>query len=68
MDRQRESFGARLIFMIAHRLATAMHTAVIHVHDKCWVMESGAHDQLMVLGAYASSWLAQMREIGSTGF
>jgi ATP-binding cassette subfamily B protein len=51
--------------MITHRFTTAMHADIIHVLDKGRVVESGTHGELVALGgAYASSWAAQMREIG----
>ena len=51
--------------MITHRFTTAMHADLIHVLDKGRVLESGTHKELVALGgAYASSWAAQMQEIG----
>jgi ATP-binding cassette subfamily B protein len=51
--------------MITHRFTTAMHADIIHVLDKGRVVESGTHAQLVAQGGdYASSWAAQMREIG----
>ena len=51
--------------MITHRFTTAMHADVIHVLDDGRVVESGTHAELVALGgAYATSWTAQMREIG----
>jgi ATP-binding cassette subfamily B protein len=51
--------------MITHRFTTAMHADIIHVLDKGRVVESGTHVELVALGgSYASSWAAQMRDIG----
>jgi ATP-binding cassette subfamily B protein len=51
--------------MITHRFTTAMHADIVHVLDKGRVVESGTHAELVALGgSYASSWAAQMREIG----
>ncbi len=50
--------------MITHRFTTAMHADIIHVLDKGRVVESGTHQELILLGgSYARSWTAQMREI-----
>jgi ATP-binding cassette subfamily B protein len=50
--------------MITHRFTSAMYADIIHVLDKGRVVESGTHTELVALGGtYASSWVAQMREI-----
>jgi ATP-binding cassette, subfamily B, bacterial len=55
----------RTALMITHRFTTAMHADVIHVMDRGRIIESGSHAELVAMGgAYASSWAAQMREIG----
>ncbi len=65
LGRFRTLTEGRTALMITHRFTTAMHADIIHVLDKGRVMESGTHGELVALGAtYASSWAAQMREIG----
>ena len=65
LGRFRTLTAGRTALMITHRFTTAMHADIIHVLDKGRVMESGTHAELVALrGAYASSWAAQMREIG----
>lgn len=54
--------------LITHRFTTARHADMIHVMDKGRIVESGSHEQLVAQGgAYARSWAAQMRAIGSGG-
>jgi ATP-binding cassette subfamily B protein len=54
-----------MALMITHRFTTAMHADAIHVLDKGRGLESETHKELVVRGgAYASSWAAQMQEIG----
>jgi ATP-binding cassette subfamily B protein len=65
LGRFRALTAGRTALMITHRFTTAMHADIIHVLDKGRVVESGTHGELVALGgAYASSWAAQMREIG----
>jgi len=57
--------AGKMALMITHRFTTAMHADVIHVLDKGRGLESETHKELVVRGgAYASSWAAQMQEIG----
>ena len=57
--------AGRRALMITHRCTTAMHADVIQALDKGRVLESGTHKELVARGgAYASSWAAQMQEIG----
>jgi ATP-binding cassette subfamily B protein len=65
LGRFRALTEGRTGLMITHRFTTAMHADIIHVLDKGRVVESGTHADLVALGgSYASSWSAQMREIG----
>jgi ATP-binding cassette subfamily B protein len=65
LGRFRALTAGRTALMITHRFTTAMHADIIHVLDKGRIVESGTHAELVSLGgAYASSWAAQMREIG----
>jgi ATP-binding cassette subfamily B protein len=51
--------------MITDRFTIAMHADIIYVLDKGRIVESGTRAELVSLGgAYASSWAAQMSEIG----
>ena len=60
-----EEIEGKTAILITHRFTTAMHADVIHVMDKGRIIESGSHAQLVTAGgAYATSWAAQMREIG----
>jgi ATP-binding cassette subfamily B protein len=65
LNRFRALTSGKTALMITHRFTTAMHADIIHVMEKGRVVESGTHAQLVALGgAYASSWRAQMQEIG----
>ena len=65
LGRFRTLTEGKTALMITHRFTTAMHADIIHVLDKGRVIESGTHEELVALGgAYATSWAAQMREIG----
>jgi ATP-binding cassette subfamily B protein len=65
LGRFRTLTEGKTALMITHRFTTAMHADIIHVLDKGRVVESGTHAELVALGgAYATSWAAQMREIG----
>lgn len=66
LNRFRTLTAGRTALIITHRFTTAMYADIIHVLDKGRVVESGTHAQLVKLGgAYASSWAAQMQEIGN---
>ncbi len=66
LNRFRTLTAGKTALLITHRFTTAMHADIIHVMDKGRVVESGSHADLVALGgAYASSWRAQMREIGA---
>jgi ATP-binding cassette subfamily B protein len=65
LGRFRVLTAGKTALIITHRFTTAMHADIIHVLDKGRVVESGNHAELVALGgAYATSWAAQMREIG----
>ncbi len=65
LDRFRTLTEGRTALMITHRFTTAMHADIIHVLGRGRVVESGTHAQLVALGGdYASSWTAQMQEVG----
>jgi ATP-binding cassette subfamily B protein len=65
LSRFRVLTAGKTALIITHRFTTAMHADIIHVLDKGQVVESGNHAELVALGgSYASSWAAQMREIG----
>jgi ATP-binding cassette subfamily B protein len=65
LSRFRSLAKGRTALMIAHRFTTAMHADIIHVLVKGRIAESGTHAELVERGGlYASSWAAQMREIG----
>lgn len=65
LNRIRNLVAGRTALMITHRFIAARHADVIHVMDKGRVVESGNHEQLVAMGgAYATSWAAQMQEIG----
>ncbi len=68
LSRFRLLTAGKTALMITHRFTTAMHADIIHVVDKGRIVESGTHAQLVTRGgAYASSWSAQMQEIGRVG-
>jgi ATP-binding cassette subfamily B protein len=65
LGRFRTLTEGRTGLMITHRFTTAMHADIIHVMGMGRVVESGTHAELVALGGtYASSWAAQMQEIG----
>jgi ATP-binding cassette subfamily B protein len=65
LNRIRALVAGRTALMITHRFIAARYADLIYVMDKGRVVESGNHEQLVALGgAYATSWAAQMQEIG----
>lgn len=53
----------RTTLVIAHRLSTVRHAHAIHVMEQGEIIESGAHEQLMVQnGVYAGLWRLQTGE------
>ena len=65
LARFRSLTRGRTGLMITHRFTTAMHADMIHVLDQGRIVESGTHAELVAMGGtYATSWAAQMREIG----
>ena len=62
-DRLRTLANGRTAVIITHRFTIARHADVIHVMDKGQMVESGTHDELLVLnGRYAASWQQQIEE------
>ena len=62
MRRFRSLAEGRTAVIVTHRFTTAMQADVIHVMANGRITESGTHAQLLDRnGAYARSWLAQMR-------
>ncbi len=56
------------VLLITHRFSTAMYADVIHVMDNGRIVESGTHDELLVLNKlYADSWNASGRMRESRG-
>lgn len=50
----------RTVIIVAHRLSTIMNCDIIFVFDKGSLVESGAHDDLLILNKkYAALWKAQ---------
>jgi ATP-binding cassette subfamily B protein len=65
LGRFRTLTEGRTGLMITHRFTTAMYADIIHVLDKGRIVESGTHADLVTLGGvYATSWAAQMQEVG----
>ncbi|HSE25375.1 MAG TPA: ATP-binding cassette domain-containing protein, partial [Pyrinomonadaceae bacterium] len=61
LTRFRRLAHRRTAVIITHRLTTAMHADVIYVVQEGRVVESGAHEELLVLdGLYAESWERQI--------
>jgi ATP-binding cassette subfamily B protein len=64
LQRFRSLADGRTVVIITHRFTTAMRADMIHVMAEGEIVESGSHDELLVLkGAYAQSWRAQMRDV-----
>ena len=62
LQRFRSLAVGRTALIVTHRFTTAMQADVIHVMDDGRVIESGSHGELLrQRGAYARSWLMQMR-------
>jgi ATP-binding cassette subfamily B protein len=62
LGRFRRLAAGRTALIITHRFTTAMHADVIHVMQDGQIVESGSHEELLILGGrYAQSWTAQMR-------
>jgi len=59
----RETLPNSTTILIAHRLSTVKHCDTIHMLEHGKIVESGTHDELMVLnGAYASMYRKQLIE------
>ena len=61
----RDVAGARdvITILIAHRLSTVMHADRIHVLERGRIVETGAHDELIVRkGLYYAMWRQQVGE------
>lgn len=53
----------QITILIAHRLSTIMHAGTIHVLERGKIVESGTHDELLVLkGLYYAMWRQQIGE------
>jgi ATP-binding cassette subfamily B protein len=63
MYRFRKSSENNTIFLITHRLSTAMFADKIFLMEEGQVVESGNHDELLMLnGRYADSWFASKKQ------
>jgi ATP-binding cassette subfamily B protein len=59
----RETLPNSTTILIAHRLSTVKHCDTIHMLEHGKIVESGTHEDLMVLnGAYASMYRKQLIE------
>ncbi len=62
LQRFRRLVAGKTVLMITHRFTTARLADVIHVMERGKIVESGTHEELLVLkGKYAESWTKQMR-------
>jgi ATP-binding cassette subfamily B protein len=56
----KSALAEKTVILVAHRLSTIRQADVIYVMDKGQVVESGAHDELILQdGRYAALWRAQ---------
>jgi ATP-binding cassette subfamily B protein len=63
MFRFRQSMAENTIFLITHRLSTAMFADKIFLMENGRIIESGNHNELLALdGLYADSWYASGRQ------
>jgi len=63
MYRFRQSMAANTIFLITHRMSTAMFADKIFLMENGQIIESGNHNELLALdGLYADSWFASGRQ------
>lgn len=63
MYRFRKSSENNTIFLITHRLSTAMFADKIFLMEDGKIVESGNHDELLMLnGRYADSWFASKKQ------
>jgi ATP-binding cassette subfamily B protein len=61
LRRFRQLASGHTAIIITHRFTTAMYADVIHVMESGRIVESGAHDDLLLRnGRYAESWTRQM--------
>ena len=64
MYRFRQSTADNTIFLITHRLSTAMFADEIFLMEDGQIVDSGNHDELLALdGRYADSWFSSRRRI-----
>lgn len=62
-DRFRSLAQNKTAMIITHRFTVAKHADIIQVMDEGAIVESGSHDELLILGkSYAQSWFAQVRD------
>lgn len=63
MYRFRHSTADNTIFLITHRLSTAMFADKIYLMENGQIVESGNHDELLAQdGRYADSWFASRKQ------
>jgi len=66
LSRFRELVAGRTALIVTHRFTTARQADIIHVMEAGKIVESGTHDELMLLGGrYAQSWRQQTRVRGN---
>jgi ATP-binding cassette, subfamily B, bacterial len=60
LERFRKLAVGRTVLIITHRFTTAMFADIIHVMDEGRIVESGSHEELLLLsGRYADAWTKQ---------